>query len=434
MDHIISVFSKIKKNPVYILMTMIFLTIIYLVISNFRGNNLNSEVFSQKASDSFVLVDKWSVIVKRWDSVKQLWLKERFWLSLWDKVKTLSDSNANIFWPDWSVTRLWEKTSVTITELKAKEDLSSFKIKFNIEQWKTWSNVIKYITKDSDFTETYDAWRYAATVRWTVFEINVDDEYVHSVSHNITLTDENEKKSYNIPEGTARSLHNISYFVPEYFLDSNWINENLAADKNLINLMAKAWTEKVSRLIKDSDIWIAVVSYMKQTLWSEKETAISKIKDFISSWNMSDLWTLKTLASSYDNDSKWLNKLFLDFYQNIWSLPNTDENVLIKSNIRWLIIKTADPESRQKLMEDFLRLDIFEYVQKINEWSDETAKVLKNNIDWYLKWMQDPKVLKTLLWSFSEDMLWVVSIWFDSLKDEINKIIQSDDLKQIMIQ
>lgn len=100
-----------------------------------------------------------------------------------DKIKTLVGSQATIFWTDGSITRLSEKTALTISTLSVSKDLSSIQIRFDTESGKTWSNVIRALLPDSFFEQTYDHGSYVATVRGTVFELNLDKHYLHAVSH-----------------------------------------------------------------------------------------------------------------------------------------------------------------------------------------------------------------------------------------------------------
>ncbi|HPV63586.1 MAG TPA: FecR domain-containing protein [Fervidobacterium sp.] len=104
-----------------------------------------------------------------------------------DRIKTFPNSRATIFWADGSVTRLSEKTSITITSLEVSKDLSSVQIRFETESGKTWSNVIRSLLPDSFFEQSYDNGTYVATVRGTVFEVNLEKDYAHAVKHGISI-------------------------------------------------------------------------------------------------------------------------------------------------------------------------------------------------------------------------------------------------------
>ena len=108
-------------------------------------------------------------------------------LQVGDTLKTLVASSATISWPDGSITRMSEKTGITISSLSVASDLSSVLIRFDTKSGKTWSNVIRSLMPDSFFEQTYDHGNYVATVRGTVFEVNLDKNYVHTVNHAIAI-------------------------------------------------------------------------------------------------------------------------------------------------------------------------------------------------------------------------------------------------------
>lgn len=82
-----------------------------------------------------------------------------------DRITTFEKSAATIFWPDGSITRLAEKSSISIDEIRVRKDLSQIRIRFKLQSGKTWSDIIRFLTEGSYFTETYGDTNYAATVR-----------------------------------------------------------------------------------------------------------------------------------------------------------------------------------------------------------------------------------------------------------------------------
>ncbi len=105
-----------------------------------------------------------------------------------DKIRTL-DSTATVFWPDGSITRLGEKSSITINEMQAQTANENIRIDFSLESGKSWSNVIKYMFGESHFHERFNNDTSLAAVRGTIFEINLDRNYIHTIDHAVSIED-----------------------------------------------------------------------------------------------------------------------------------------------------------------------------------------------------------------------------------------------------
>lgn len=106
-----------------------------------------------------------------------------------DKIRTLAESAATIFWIDGSITRLGENTSISVLELK-KSAGESTQVDFSISEGKSWSNLARSLDPDSYFKQRFDNDQRVAAVRGTVFEVNVDKGYLHTESHAVVIQDE----------------------------------------------------------------------------------------------------------------------------------------------------------------------------------------------------------------------------------------------------
>jgi hypothetical protein len=146
-----------------------------------------------------------------------------------DKIKTLPRSSATIFWADGSVTRLSEKTSITISSLQVSGDLSSVQIRFDTETGKTWSNVIRSLLPDSFFEQTYDNGTYVATVRGTVFEINLDRDYARAIHHGISIKNTKTNTNTEVLQGKAIQARNWKAIGKE-LVDTAWEKWNTDED------------------------------------------------------------------------------------------------------------------------------------------------------------------------------------------------------------
>jgi hypothetical protein len=106
-----------------------------------------------------------------------------------DRIETIEASTATIFWIDGSITRLGEKTRISVLELKNGQG-DSTQVDFSISEGKSWSNLGRSLDPDSYFKQRYDNDQRVAAVRGTVFEVNVDKGYLRTESHAVTIQDE----------------------------------------------------------------------------------------------------------------------------------------------------------------------------------------------------------------------------------------------------
>jgi len=76
-------------------------------------------------------------------------------------------------------------------------------------------------------------------------------------------------------------------------------------------------------------------------------------------------------------DKYILNQKLNSVYQDIHSLPNSDDIALYKSELRDLIINTSPEEIKSKLTKDFVRLDIYDYLDVSQDKASKVAEKLK---------------------------------------------------------
>lgn len=411
----------LKNNKLSIFIIFLFLMIIYIVISNFRSDKINNTIAGIDIKDPYILLLKWNAIIKR-DKIINLKEKDKKDLKVNDKITTFENSNATIFWPDWSITRLWSKSAITITEMNIKKNLSEIKIKFNLEQWKTWSNITKFFSNDSYFTETYDFWNYAATVRGTVFEINLDENYIHAINHDVDLLDIKKDEIYNVQEWLWLNIWNPKNRIPNEIFDQERINENLLLDNEYIKMQIEELSNKINWALNKHDFWTKLITWIKLKFGNQEYIASNLISS-IFSWKEDVIPNIKRILPTLSSEDKAnLNERINTVYQNIHSLPNSDKISLYKMELRDIIIKSSPDDIKEKLKEDFLRLNIYDYLELSKDKTSKTAEILKANIEEYLKQMQDPEKLKELLSSFWENMLNVIDITFSQINSNINTI------------
>lgn len=120
-----------------------------------------------------------------------------------DEIKTLPASEATIFWPEGSVTRLGEKTDITIDGLEYDTHMEDTSMNIHLNAGKTWTMIIRYLAGQGGFHEAVTGTNLVATVRGTTFEVNESDPehaYIATEHHAITLTDTTNHTDYTVSE------------------------------------------------------------------------------------------------------------------------------------------------------------------------------------------------------------------------------------------
>lgn len=404
------IMSFLSRNKIAILIISLLLGLIFIVYNDINSNNLWANSLGYDKIEPYVLATKWNVIIKR-EKIIKLKPEEKSNIIIWDKIITLKESGATIFWPDWSITRLWEKSSITISEIKINKDLSENKVKFNLDSGKSWSNILRYLNKNSYFIETYENGRLAATVRWTVFEINLDKNYIHSVDHSIAIKDAETKEEYNIPEWEAREIKNILQIVEEKLLERPWIDLNKNEDIIYVNWLIKKWKEKISTSIKDNDL---------------KNLILNTID-----WKTENINSLKTEIEKVTTNKKDYNKTLLDLYQNLNYLPNSAKNLELKNSLREEIINSSSWVNKQNFINDFTRLNLFDYFDAVKNKQTEASDKIKSNIEKYLKQDKNSQAIKKIINSFDKKKVEEINNKFSGINSSTKNLIDNLSKKDI---
>lgn len=172
-----------QKHAVSLIMWGLFAIIGALLFSDFsKGPTIISEKINP-----YVLSTKGNTLIIR-DKLITVEEHKQEPIFVGDRIKTL-DSTATVFWPDGSMTRLGERSSIKIHEIRAKTANEDIQIDFSLEQGKSWSNVVKYMFGDSYFHERFNNDTALAAVRGTVFEVNLDRKYIHTIDHAVSIED-----------------------------------------------------------------------------------------------------------------------------------------------------------------------------------------------------------------------------------------------------
>ena len=229
------------------------IAVVFLIITIVWYSVLDITLKSNIDRSSYIILLDWKATLNN----NSLILEEKTRLNSWDNIKTIWDTSlAMIKWWDWSITRMWWDSTVIIKESNIDESLLNINISFKLEKWKTWSNVISFIWKDSHFHQEFAD--TTAAVRWTVFEVNLEKDYLYVESHEVKLTNKawateiiSEKIPFIISDFSFTSLLK---FIKD-LRDDNFRQLNIKLDKQFYNdLVVKVWdinkftTEEISNI------------------------------------------------------------------------------------------------------------------------------------------------------------------------------------------
>lgn len=295
------------KNKFIIFIIIIIISIIWFGVYNSYFNNIDR--------DSYVLLVDWNA------TLNSLSLKpnEKEIINVWDTIRTLWNSSLAILeWWDGSVTRLWWNTTVKIDNLYLSKNLDTINIKFNLLSWKSWSNVISFLWSESYFKQEFS--ETVAAVRWTIFDVDLTNDYLYVIDHKVTLT-KSDWEQIEVLQNKPINLTNFDFISLEEFLSK---------------FKDKAW-EKLNN-------WFDI-----NLLKSLEEQVTSDLNELI---NIDDLNIDKVLDSSDLKKEELYNKILTD-YQKL-NFIKSDNEVLFKKKIelKEALIKLSSDENKQMLMQN----------------------------------------------------------------------------------
>lgn len=362
-----------------------FIVFIIFILSAVVGFLLFSP--SNKNLDSSVTLKSWEAIILQNQETTQLEQNIPVILNAGDRVKTLDeDSLAVIKWWDGSITRLGWVWELEIEENLVSYDKTKINIKFNLLAGKTWSNVLNYIPAESHFIQTFND--HEAAVRGTIFDINLDNDYVYVGDHAITLKTPDGKQVV-VEENKPFSLEKWDFislldFI-QNFKDSTWTNINKNLDKiRLEDLQAE--------MLKTLQAGINFLEFESIT----KNNDIAQYIRGLSDQEKSEKYN--TLLAEYQNlhfanaqtpqllDEKLKLKEIL-----IQLADEENKELLIQSSLYDLeeVFKTNNPLSFERIIQMFetqnqiiekLNISLPE-VFKFNSLSDEFTVVLQSRVN-----------------------------------------------------
>ena len=191
--------------------------------------------------------------VIRGDLTYELSESEEYNLLDKDIIETGIESKATITWPDKSITRLGPNTRIVIEKMYASLNYDSIKIAYNLERWKVWNTIIRTFVGDSYFEVILPKESIVAWVRGTTFEINLDNKYIHAVSHSTLLSQKGQK--IEIFPWEIVDSENILIKRGKEWLDTTWNEWNSSADFIYDSLEKLEIDNRIKNLTKDIGKW-----------------------------------------------------------------------------------------------------------------------------------------------------------------------------------
>jgi hypothetical protein len=353
--------EKIKNKFILIIVSII---IIAVWTQWYLANDL-----ADINTKSYVVLVKWEVKIN--DEI--LNKENRKELLVWDKIITKVSSICVIEWWDWSLTRLWENWKIEIQELNVEKDLSKINLQFKLTKWKTWSNVVSFLWKESYFKQNFED--IAASVRWTIFDVNLEKDYIYVENHEVKV--KKWDKEEIISKNNAFSISTFSFIEIEKFVK---------------NIQDKVWSD----VNKNLDLWF-IKDLKKDVLKEIDLESIDKL--------LEENTTYKELLSEYQK---------LNF---VWA--DDSELFKAKNKIRKLLINKASEEDKQNLV----RYTVFDLKDAI-EWKKIDS--IKDNLSVIL---ENKDILKDLDINIWEDILKD----FDNFWNDMKSIISDFDIPELNI-
>lgn len=394
--------QKIENKFIYfILILLVFIIWFSIYISLFK---------KWVDRNSYVELIEWEAYVNDVFLVKN----QKHKLTLNDVVKTTKEESlAIIEWWDWSVTRLWWNTSVQVNELYVSNNKEKLNISFELINWKTWSNVVSFVPEDSYFKQTFADTE--AAVRWTIFNVDLEKDYLYVVDHKVELT----KSSWDtivVDEKKPISLSNFTFIQLEEFIRSirdNAFDElNRKFDTELLNKLKLELQAKINNLVVLSNSKIENLSIEdKAKLYNELLSSYQEL-NFVSSEDDKQLFDLKLsikeklLNIAPENEKKAIVESFVYDLKDSIATKSYD-------SLDWILTVINSNSNYVDIKEQVLP-----YLEKIN-FADSVKESLLNNIN----------LLKNTFWSNDSNVLEKISEVEDSAKtviwDKINTLINN---------
>lgn len=391
-----------NKFIIWIILLVIITLIVQLYISYF-SNKIDT--------NSYLSLIEWKATLNE----QLLEVNSRESLESWDKVRTIGkESLAIIEWWDGSITRLAGNSKISIGEANVSKDYTKINISFDLISWKSWSNVVSFLGKDSYFKQSFE--NVEAGVRWTVFNVDLDNQYVYVTDHQVNLKKQDGTEII-ISENKPFSLQTFSFLSITEFIqgvrDSAWQDINTTFDQKYVIGLKNA-LENNFKANNPLTVFLEIFSTKHKIL---KELEGGQNFEKIEKW--SSKLSVDKKKSTYDEA--------LSRYQSINFVDSSDTELYDKKTLykRAMILLSEDTEEKEILLRSTL-LDLEDMIKSKNLdniW--DTLSIITDNKD-LLKNIDIKNIISTedLI---PESLKNILGDNFDDIKSLLNIDIKATD-------
>lgn len=371
------------------------------------------DLYADSNTNSIAVLHDWKWLISSSWKLKMLSKNSDFIISSWDRIESIwSWSLVEIKWWDWSITRLWWNSKLLVNENFVSNNLNKINIDIELLKWRTWSNIKSILWSKSYFRESW--WDTIAAIRWTVFSMDIDEDYIKVIDHKVNLfnkyewsEDINAWEIYTISTVKQISLEDFMNNKIKSDLDKYWESINKKLDeKYLEDLLLNIKSKSVSSN--------PILSLME--VFSPKYRAIYEID------NSDDLTKLSELIDNLsDTDREYVKNYLLYRYQDINFVKSWDDLFEKKIAYKDLLTELSWDNDKRILVNSTI-YDLQDSIKNNNKNALESISNYINNNDKLIKQDELKDILIAAWWSkyIDEDLKKVLFNNFEWLKDLVN--------------
>jgi hypothetical protein len=335
-----------------------------------------SRTLSRNRINPYVLCTTGTTIIsEKADKKTTLRKDERRDVQAEDRIRTLASSTAIVFWADGSVTRLGEKTNISLLELRS-DPRGSTQVEISLSEGKTWTNIVRMLDPESSFKQRFDNDQKVAAVRGTQFGINLDEGYLQTQSHAVDVTDLNWEVLTTIPAGKAISVTSVFDLVSPDSLDSTWQALNTASDAIIAQERVQALQQDLRSFIKDQGLLSKIQEQIRSFF------GLSPIGNSIAIDVTNGVLSVKVDPSKLSTqDTENLKTL----YEKLSNLDVTSANIASKSQVESSLLALLPEAEAKKYEAIFARSSLYDSWKAIELGLPKDTVELRNRLEKYTK-------------------------------------------------
>lgn len=272
-------------------------SIIFMVFFGWSAYGYYQAIHADDPIEPFLSIEIGDGKIIRDNEAILLTEKESYILETDDIIETARGAFWLITWPDKSVTRLGENSRIIIRKMEVSRNYDTIQISYDMKRGKVWNTVIRTLLWDSYFEARLPKENIIAGVRGTIFEINLENNYIHAVEHATALSD-SSGKWINLLPGELVSSENIWVKKWREWLDNTWQEWNTLKDAGYKELRLSMMKERISILVSEDGGFLAGIrnTLLHHTIGTEESKILTMIRSGDGAWLAS--YSTETLLSA----------------------------------------------------------------------------------------------------------------------------------------